>query len=121
MSLEAEIRQQVVTYSELPSNRVALGFLPEGTARPYINMNVISNVRRYTHDGYNGMSEARVQVSVFGATYAQSKDVAKKLYSLDNYSSQLIKFVMLDNAIEGYNDTANNHSVLLDFIIKYEE
>jgi hypothetical protein len=120
MYIESEIRKAVVTYSELPENKVFLESASEGTTRPYIVVKQVSNVRRYSHQGFEGMAVSRFQIDISGSTYEESKLLAKKVLDIDQYTSAETFVIQIDNQIDGFNDTANNYTSIIDIMVKHK-
>ncbi len=119
--IETSIRTQVVTLSELPGAQVGFNDLPEGTPLPYIRITKISAPRASTHNGPDGTVMARFQVSVFGATYQQVKQLAAKIYPLQTYSTTTIRKIQLDNENDLFENDTNIHHVPLDFMVSHYE
>lgn len=46
---------------------------PQGSATPCLVLNVISDLPEYVMSGADGLSQTRVQVDAYGATYAAAK------------------------------------------------
>jgi hypothetical protein len=63
--------------SALVSNRVHPGSRPQGSALPAIVLNRISGGPGYADDGETGLTNARIQIDCWAATYRQAKLVAR--------------------------------------------
>ena len=116
--IEVDVRNEIVTLSELANNKVYFVTPPESTILPYITVKRISGPRGSTHDGPDGTEISRFQVVVYSDNYPESKTLAVKLYALQ--SSAIAKKITIDNEFDGYDDTVNAFNVLIDFMI-YKE
>jgi len=65
--------------SSMVGTRVYRGIVPEGTALPYIRMNVISDPRPEHLKGYDAARVSRVQVDCFAASYGAARDMADRV------------------------------------------
>lgn len=59
--------------------KVFRGIVPEGTALPYIRMQVVSDPRPEHLKGYDSARVSRVQVDCFAASYGQARDIADRV------------------------------------------
>lgn len=59
--------------------KVFRGIVPEGTALPYIRMQVVSDPRPEHLKGYDSARVSRVQVDCFAASYGQARDIAYRV------------------------------------------
>lgn len=65
--------------SALGHARVYWGVVPQGKARPYVRMNVVSDPRPEHLTGYQRTRITRVQVDVFGPSYEESRSVSEAI------------------------------------------
>lgn len=61
------------------SNRVYGVIAPQGVTKPYIVFQVISNNFSHAMGGDDGLTQTRVQFSVWGSGYGQVKGVAEEI------------------------------------------
>ncbi len=119
--IETDIRAQVVVLSLLSGSKVGLSTLPEGTALPYVILTKVSAPRASTHEGPDGTVVARFQVSAFGETYQQAKQLAALIYPLQTYSTATIRKIVLSNENDLYESDTKIHHVALDFMVYHYE
>ena len=50
---------------------------PQGIARPYLVMQIVSSIPDVTHGGPSGLIGSRVQIDCYGDTYASTKTTAR--------------------------------------------
>lgn len=65
--------------SEAVGRKIHWGMVPQGTALPYVRLQVISDERPVHLKGYNGSRESRVQADCFAATNAQADTIAQAI------------------------------------------
>ncbi len=53
--------------------------VPQGTARPYVRLQVISDPRPEHLKGYDTTRQTRVQADIFGTSYGQGVQLAEKI------------------------------------------
>ena len=104
---------------------------PNGVAMPYIVFSVVSGNFVHSMGGDSGLTETRVQFSVFGDEYGAVKGVAedlKKAYR--NYmegggklmgGAQWVQSTLLTNEIDMYEDGTNLFHTALDIIFFHVE
>ncbi len=63
----------------LPVIPVHWSMAPQGSIRPFAVLSRVSGGRDYTTDGRSSSRPARVQVDVYGETYAQTKLLARRV------------------------------------------
>lgn len=61
------------------TTKIIWGQVPQGTALPYVRLNVISDPRPEHLDGYDEARVTRVQADCFAATYGAARDLAVKI------------------------------------------
>lgn len=76
MAIETDLQALLSPYV---SGRCYPMVAPEKTVKPYITYQVIANVPLVTLDGPCGKERARVQVDVWGDTYATVKGLASQI------------------------------------------
>lgn len=65
--------------ANLVAARIHWGMRPQGEALPGIVLGVVSRLPVARHSGPAGLSEARIQIDAYGATYAQARGLARAL------------------------------------------
>lgn len=93
----------------------------ENIEAPYIVISKVSAPRSYTNDGRDGMVIARFQVNLYGLDYKTTKEEAYELYSVADYTSSNVSYIVLENEIDLYNDNSEYHQITLDFIVSHYE
>lgn len=119
--IEVEIRNQIVTLSELGQAKVGFGTVPTGTGLPYIAIAKISAGRGYTHDGPDDTASSLIQANIYAETYQQAKQLGQKLYQLHHYASNNVRMVQVAAEVDGFDNAVNRHSTGLDFMIYHYE
>lgn len=69
------LAQNATLAAQVPAARIIGGVLPQGIALPAISVMHVSTVRPSFVAASAGMSIARVQVTIFAATYATQKSI----------------------------------------------
>jgi len=104
---------------------------PNGVAMPYIVFSVVSGNFIHSMGGDSGLTETRVQFSVFGDEYGTVKGVAedlKKAYR--NYmggggvkmgGQHWVQSTLLTNEIDMYEDDTNTYHTALDITFWHME
>jgi hypothetical protein len=69
------LAQNATLTAQVPAARIIGGVLPQGMALPAISVMHVSTVRPSFVAASAGMSIARVQVTIFAATYATQKSI----------------------------------------------
>lgn len=105
----------------LASTRVNYGEHPQGMAGPYIVLTVVDDAEGHTMTGPDGMSQGRVQVDCYAATYGAAKGLARAArVALDGYSGGSFGGVFLaatrDGREGGTNEADRPFRVSLDFL-----
>ena len=62
-----------------PLGRCHWGIAPQGSERPFVVLTRVSGGRDYSTDQRSGPRPARVQADVYGATYKETKLLARNL------------------------------------------
>ena len=131
MALEPAILTYTKAQVTSVNNRVYAIKAPVGVANPYIVFSVISGNFIHSMGGDSGLSETKVQFSVFGDEYETVKGVAedlKKTYR--NYiesggalmgSAQWVQSTLLTNEVDMYEDDTNLYHTALDIIFWHVE
>lgn len=119
--IEVEIRNQIVTLSELGQSQVGFGTVPTGTGLPYIAIAKISADRGYTHDGFDDTASSLIQANIYAESYQQAKQLGQKLYQLHHYASSNVRMVQVVAEVDGFDNAVNRHSTGLDFMITHYE
>lgn len=71
------------------TTRIFWGIGPQGTTRPYVRLNTISDPRPEHLKGYQSARQTRVQADCFADTYAAARGLAEKIVSaLDGATTQ---------------------------------
>lgn len=101
---------------------VVWGGLGQGTALPRIALYQVSGTEGATLDGAEGFVKGRVQVDVYGATYASALLVARQVRTtLSGYSGGAIWSVLLDSIRDRPEEDGGEviQRISLDFAVTY--
>ena len=115
--IQPTLRGLVVALSTVPSVKIALGRALEAQFPPYITIDQVSGPRGSTHCGPDGTAISRYQISVFGSTYGECKQLAEEIYPLQNHTGGTIAKITLDNEVDIYDPEGELHQVALDFMV----
>lgn len=121
--MEEEIRALIQGVPGVPGT-VDWGAMPRGAPLPGVVLNVISDVGAHHQDGPDGLSDARVQVDVYAATYGAAKLAARAIRkALDGYQGGSIlgvfQLMTRDSSEEGETPDERAYRVSQDFQIIY--
>lgn len=72
------------TLQALLVDRIYWVQLPQGSARPYLLLSIVSSVPDVVYDGATGLVQNRVQFDCWGEDYYQAKNVARAVATLLN-------------------------------------
>jgi hypothetical protein len=100
--------------------------LPQDPTYPAVRYAVVSAPREHDHDGPNGLVRARVQVDVYGVTYASVKAVKEAIRGrLDGFRGNMAGVTVgsahLLSERDGFEDSAGVFDVSFDFSIWFHE
>jgi hypothetical protein len=121
--MEEEIRALIQGIPGVPAS-INWGAMPRGTPLPGVVLNVISDLGTHHQEGPTDVSEARVQVDVYAATYGEAKLAARAIRKvLDGYKGGTILGAFLqmarDSSEEGETPDERAYRVMQDFGIIY--
>jgi len=131
MALEPAILTYTKAQVTSVSNRVYGVKAPIGVATPYIVFNVVLGNFVHSMGGDSGLTETKIQFSVFGDEYANVKGVVedlKKTYR--NYTKgdgtlmggeQWVQSTLLTNEVDMYEDDTNLYHTALDITFWHVE
>jgi hypothetical protein len=110
--------------NEVVGNRISFNSAMQGAALPYIVLHVIDDQEDHTYQGPDGLSQGRVQVDCYGATYGQAKTLSRSVRGvLDGYRggqfSAIFHASTRDNREGGTNEPERPFTVQLDFLTKW--
>jgi hypothetical protein len=110
--------------SQVVGSRISYGSAAQGAALPYIVLHVIDDAEEHTYQGPDGLSQGRVQVDCYGATYGQAKTLSRHVRAvLDGYRggqfSGIFHASTRDNREGGANEFERPFTVQLDFLTKW--
>jgi hypothetical protein len=91
--------------SALVSTRVYPGSRPQGSALPAVVLNRISGGPGYADDGETGLTNTRIQIDCWAATYGQAKLVARAVTaSLSDFQGTIGNTVFCSVMLEDERD-----------------
>ena len=102
-------------------------YLPERAGRPAIVYRRISTIRNLTHDGPDGLVEARFQFTAHADTHPAALDLARSIRSRIHgrtgpIAADDIALVIVENELDlGYTPDAEGWEITLDAIVRYKE
>ena len=104
--------------------RISYGSAAQGAALPYVVLHVIGDNEEHTYKGPDGLSQGRVQVDCYGATYAQAKLLSRAVRAaLDGYRggnfSGIFHASTRDQREGGTNEPQRPFYVQMDFLTKW--
>lgn len=107
--------------SALVGPRVYWGDRPQGSALPAIVLNLISDGRGYLMQGADATQQYRVQIDIYGSTYAAMDAVRGAVVTCLELTSGSFQpsFVMRNSDLEESTDTALLYRASMDFKITY--
>lgn len=111
--------------TSLIGNRIYWVELPQGAARPYLLLSVVSSQPGVAYQGATGLIMSRVQFDCWGLTFYSAKDVARALEELLNGKrlvtvTRVFEGFLLDTERDGHEDVETPDKLFrtsLDFII----
>ncbi len=126
MSFETDLHTRLSQdggISALVSTRLFPALAPQGTARPYCVYTVVSKPHIYSHSGFSGLSKIKVQVSCYGDSYQQAKNVANAVISaLETWpGSQGSQSAFCTNQQDVYETETGLYRIPIEFQIIYNE
>jgi hypothetical protein len=108
----------------LIGERLTPGVRTQGAPLPALVFNLISDLPDYSNDGPTGLTQARIQLDAYGATYAEAKAVARAANARvsgwrGTVGGWAIQGVFQQNARDTFNHDAPEkiHGVSTDFIV----
>lgn len=122
--MEEFLRAMILATPGIPPS-VDWGARKRGATLPGIVLNVVSDLSEHTQDGPDGLSEARVQVDVYAASYGEAKAISRTLRrALDGAEQGIINGCFLvmsrDSSEEGEAGSGDRvYRALQDFQIFY--
>jgi hypothetical protein len=110
----------------VPVSRINFGTHPQGAGYPAIVLNVVSGAEGLTMNGTNNLTEGRVQVDCYGATYASPKQISDAIKALlHGYRAagfRLIQHITTRDSREGGSNEADRpYRVSLDFSFAWRQ
>lgn len=113
----------------LVSNRIYPVVMPQGTTLPAVTFSKVSGPRVHAMNRDAGLAHPRFQVSCWGATYKQAKDVAAQVRAaLQDFKGTMggaggvvVSGVFIQDENDLYEPGTHVYHIALDFIIWHEE
>lgn len=126
--IETDLYAYLAAYSGLTAlvgTKIFPIVAPQGTARPCVVFLKVANDRKYTHTGFAGLSETRVQVSCYadayetdGATVGALAIAAQVTAAMEAWPGAAgIQAVFADGERHIYEEETDVHHIPLDFIV----
>jgi hypothetical protein len=115
VSIEPAIRTHIaaaITPTPIYANRA-----PDGITGDYVVQRLIGK-----QDGVMGTSTARIQWDIFGSTYAAVKTIAVAVEAaMRTFNGGNTFALYRGNEIETYESETNQHRVILDAVLRFDE
>ncbi len=122
MSVEKELRDQIIAGVPPVGERVYPIQLPQNAVFPAVRYNRISALRDYTLTGPDCLPAARYQIDIFAETFTEARSVWDLVrIALDGFEASEIQYITLDNETEDYEDETQLFRVIGDFVVQYVE
>ena len=121
-AFRALLTSSAAVTAHVPATRINFGTHPQGAQFPGIVLNTIDDAEGMTFTGPDGLSQARVQVDCYGATYAEAKSLARTVRGdLNGFSGGQFQGVFLALSRD-YHETGaadRPYRVSMDFLVKW--
>lgn len=130
MIIEQAIREELLlndALTALVSKRIYYVNAPQDVKVPYIIIIKVSGPRVQSHDGMSHLVNARVQVSIFGSTYKDCKQIAQQVQSsLAAFSGVMgggmeVGNILYINETDFYETNTLLYHVAQDYMIWHKE
>lgn len=93
--------------------------VPQNVQLPYCAYTIVSRQREESMGGYAGVQQRRVQVSVFGNTYKQAKNVVEPLIvAMEAWISPEIKHVKFADETDLGKQINSIRHIAVDFLVQ---
>lgn len=126
--IEAELRDHLVANVPTVSGRVYPVLLPQSPTYPALTYQLISDPRGHTHDGPDGLVDARYQITTWAPreAYADVKATADAVrIALDGFTgiwgAFFVGLIFHDGGVDLYDPDVEVHHNATDYIIRYQE
>lgn len=101
-AFKALLANALPVFDLVPSTSINWGQHPQGVPLPGIVLTVIDDLEQVTHQGPDGLSQARVQVDCYADTYSQAKTLGRAVrLALNGYRGNGFQGVFLAATREG--------------------
>lgn len=121
--LQTALRSRIV--AAVGHSRVHWTIAPQNAAKPYIRMQTVSDLRPQHMNGYDAARVTRVQVDVFGATYAETRSVAEAIITATEQPAMVGGITFGRTKAEGPRDLGEDtetgfiHRASLDLLVEH--
>lgn len=124
--IEPGLRTRLDSEVASAAGRVHPKVLPQGTAYPSLTYELVSDPRLHSHDGPDGLVEARYQVTAWSETYGDMKQAAAEvLAALDGFTGTMGTVEVAATFYAGGRDLFDPDEMVhfhpSDFIVQYRE
>lgn len=126
MSFESDLYNRLsgdTVISSLVGTRIYPSAAPQNTIRPYCVYQLVNKPHIYSHSGYSGLSQLKVQLISYGDSYQDAKQVAAAVTSLMESwpGSQGCQSAFQSNESDSFEKETNFYRVITDFLLIYQE
>ena len=122
------IKQAVMQYllDNISVNRIHYVRAPENEPEPYAVITIVSSPRSDTHEGDDGLVEARVQIDWFALSDTEAESLFRETQTaIQSFvgvrSTVVVSRCHLDDEYDNYEPDTNRFHKSMDYLIQYEE
>lgn len=124
--IEAELRDHLAANVPAIDGRIYPVLLPQDPTYPALTYQLISDPRGHTHDGPDGLVDARYQITTWSRVYADVKDTTNAVrLALDGFKGVwgpfFVGLIFHDGGVDLYDPDVEVHHNATDYIIRYQE
>lgn len=109
--------------TDLIADRIFYATAPQEVSTPYVVMTKVSDRLEQSHSGSSGLSTARIQFSVIGETYYDTRLISAQIQTALVGKKGIVGTEFISCLFDGEVDLFNSglYQLAMDFIIKYSE
>ncbi len=106
------------TANNLLSGRVYAEVIAQGSAYPCAAVNITDTSPSNTKTGASDMDVYRLQIDVYGSTYASAAETSEAIRAAIDYeTSGNIAGIFFQRAISGYSDVPEKYRVMTEYTV----